>query len=514
MKKRNLYITLIWVMATPIMLFAQDAKLEVEDGAVLFRGTTGSTPVSGAGTRMMWTPNKAAFRAGIVSGAQWDAGNIGSQSFAIGINNTASGYSSFASGVNNTASDYSSFASGVSDTASGYSSFVGGGENNTASGYWSFVGGGKSNVASGNSSFASGSNNTTSGYSSFIGGGENNIASKTLSFVGGGNDNMASGFNSFVGGGGNNTASGTRSFVGGGSGNTASGDQSFVGAGTGLLAKSFGEAVFGTFNTDYTPASATSFSATDRLFVIGNGTAINSRSNAVAVMKNGRVGIGNAASTPGYLLDVAGTLNLNKSISSGIALRVNETEALWYDGTYFSWGFGGEYNRFADPLRIGSAAVPTHTLEVDGTAAKTDGGSWSMLSDARLKTVNGPYVKGLEAIGSLKPIRFNYNNDNPHQLDAETEQIGFIAQEVQPIFPEAVTMLKDGYLSFNMHSINVALVNAVKELKEENDILKAEVTLLNKCLITEMESLQRMEGQLAQITSALTKLGVNLDPVP
>jgi hypothetical protein len=294
-----------------------------------------------------------------------------------------------------------------------------------------------------------------------------------------------------------------------------------VGGGRFLMARSYGEAVFGAYNTDYTPASATTINAADRLFVIGNGTAIGNRSNAVTVMKNGRVGIGDAASTPGYLLDVAGNLNLNKSITSGVALRVNESEALWYDGTYFSWGFGGAYNRFADPIRIGGIAEPTHTLEVEGSAAKTDGASWSVLSDARLKTVNGPYDKGLEAIGSLKPIRFQYIKDNPYQMDAETEQIGFIAQEVQPIFPEAVTMLKDGYLSFNMHSINVALVNAVKELKDENDILREEVTQLNSSLTTEnkilkseIENLKKLEGQLAKITSALTELGINLDPVP
>ncbi len=267
MKKRNLWITLIWVIAAPIMLISQDAKLEVEDGAVLFRGTTGSTPASGAGTRMMWIPNLAVFRAGQVSGTQWDFGNIGSRSFASGTDNTASGTSSF----------------------------VGGGFCNIASNDESFVGGGFENMASGSYSF--------------VGGGLENTASEYASFVGGGSQNTASGSYSFVGGGLYNTASSSESFVGGGLQNTASGSRSFVGGGRNSLARSYGEAVFGTYNTDYTPASATTINAADRLFVIGNGTAINSRSNAVTVMKNGRVGIGDAASTPGYLLDVAGTLN-------------------------------------------------------------------------------------------------------------------------------------------------------------------------------------------------------------
>jgi len=45
---------------------------------------------------------------------------------------------------------------------------------------------------------------------------------------------------------------------------------------------------------------------------------------------------------------------------------------------------------------------------------------------------------------------------------------------VQRVFPEAVSEGPDGYLDFNMHPVNVALVNAVKELKAENETLRAE----------------------------------------
>lgn len=64
-------------------------KLRVTGGAVLFNGATGATPISGAGTRFMWIPAKAALRAGEIDGNQWDAANIGSWSLAIGNNNVA-----------------------------------------------------------------------------------------------------------------------------------------------------------------------------------------------------------------------------------------------------------------------------------------------------------------------------------------------------------------------------------------------------------------------------------------
>ena len=65
---------------------------------------------------------------------------------------------------------------------------------------------------------------------------------------------------------------------------------------------------------------------------------------------DGNLGIG--TTTPAYKLDVGGTLNLNKGIASGVAMRVNSDEAIWFNGTYFSWGYGGTYNFFGNKLKI------------------------------------------------------------------------------------------------------------------------------------------------------------------
>jgi hypothetical protein len=79
-------------------------------------------PAEGAGTRMMWYPEKAAFRAGYVNGTQWDDANIGLYSLAIGQNSRASGDNAVAMGVRSTAANGSSLAIGEDNTASGYGS--------------------------------------------------------------------------------------------------------------------------------------------------------------------------------------------------------------------------------------------------------------------------------------------------------------------------------------------------------------------------------------------------------
>ena len=85
-------------------------------------GDGSSIPAEGAGTRMMWYPAKGAFRAGGISGTQWDAANIGDYSVAIGQDVRASANNAVAFGLRSTAAQVTSFAAGEDNTASGASS--------------------------------------------------------------------------------------------------------------------------------------------------------------------------------------------------------------------------------------------------------------------------------------------------------------------------------------------------------------------------------------------------------
>jgi alpha-tubulin suppressor-like RCC1 family protein len=79
----------------------------------------------------------------------------------------------------------------------------------------------------------------------------------------------------------------------------------------------------------------------------------------------GHIGIG--TTTPICPLDVAGALNLNKG-KTGIALTVNGKEAVWSNDTYFSWGYGGAANFFADDVGIGPDTTnPAERLDLSWT---------------------------------------------------------------------------------------------------------------------------------------------------
>jgi len=146
-----------------------------DDGGLLGLGEfgTGTIPASGAGTRMMWYPAKAAFRAGRVgmtAGKEdiWNADSVGQYSIGLGLNVYASGDGSVAMGFYNTASGRNSTAMGNSTTASGdYSLAMG--SNTTASTSHSTAMGtntsanGYAATSMGNKTTASGTNATAMG---------------------------------------------------------------------------------------------------------------------------------------------------------------------------------------------------------------------------------------------------------------------------------------------------------------------------------------------------------------
>ena len=73
----------------------------------------------------------------------------------------------------------------------------------------------------------------------------------------------------------------------------------------------------------------------------------------------------------------------------------------------------------------------------------------------------------------LDPIIYRYKQDNPLGIEeTNTDAFGFSAQEVQKIFPEAVSTNIKGFLDFNIHPILIAEINAFKELHAKNEELQ------------------------------------------
>ena len=118
-------------------------------------------------------------------------------------------------------------------------------------------------------------------------------------------------------------------------------------------------------------------------------------------------------------------------------------------------------------------------------------GSWgwtSGSSDRRLKYISGENTSGLDKIRELKVLNYTFKKDKK-----KTPHVGVIAQDLQKIFPDAVSKGKDGFLRIRMEDMFYAVINAIKELdtritalEKENQILKEE----NKNLDARLRALE------------------------
>jgi hypothetical protein len=131
----------------------------------------------------------------------------------------------------------------------------------------------------------------------------------------------------------------------------------------------------------------------------------------------------------------------------------------------------------AGRLGIGTNA-PDQLLTVNGNASKPGGGSWLAFSDRRLKNIKSPFSTGLNAVMRLQPVRYEYTSNNALGLKSEGEQVGFSAQEVQKVIPEAVTTNDNGFLMVNNDPIIWTMLNAIKEQQKQIEELKQEVRRL------------------------------------
>ena len=114
-------------------------------------------------------------------------------------------------------------------------------------------------------------------------------------------------------------------------------------------------------------------------------------------------------------------------------------------------------------VKINAATDITGDTVITGILSVTDDITAFYSSDARLKDDITPIEDPLNKVQSLSGNTYTWNEKS----NKEGEDVGVIAQEVQEVLPEAVTVRGDGYLAVDYHKIIPLLVEAVKELTEK-----------------------------------------------
>lgn len=471
-----------------------------------------TVPINGDGTRLMWIPSRSAFRAGTVNNntKSWDADSIGLFSTAIGLNSKASnnystaigafveatGIYSFATGRGNLASGESSVVMGVANNASGNLSFAIGnftratGSVSTAMGFgteasgrysiatgWNTIASGQGSTAMGLGSEATGKYTTTMGLAT---------EAKAQSGVSLGeyNDNLDNPTSS--------TSSNDRLFqIGNGSFNSRSNAMTVLRNGTiGINNINLPESplhIKGIGTDRYSHLVLERSNSTENSKVFTNILGLNFENSLSPMNFNFRDAMGdikaviaNNGFIGSQLVTPLAPLHLGngpntweRHIRLDYDASTNEFGNIVYDdqGMKFrAWGTG-------DNIYFRNNAN-AHIATIFNTGNMSIAGTLTQNSDRRLKTNLDKVQNSGTKLAQLQAYHYNWiATDSDPNL-----QTGLIAQEVQMQFPELVNEGENGYLSVNYIGLIPHLIEANKELLDQNKLLTDRLNAIENLL--------------------------------
>ena len=397
-------------------------------------------------------------------------------------------------------------AGGISGGNSGGTgnSVSGNGGNNNAQ---TKGGGGGGAVGNGLNASSSGAGNGGSGLS-------NSISGTVVTYGGGGGGGTWTGgtAGSGVDGGGNGAVEGSGSFPtagtanrggggGGGGGSSGINNQNGAKGGSGIVIiklKSLAEPTtegnpitHKTLNFVYSTTQPNTYTLS---FEQGTKVQINNQS-AQYLLGNYTVSVG---ATQSSVLGLSGQTNpYPLTNGSSIAIRYSMTRDV---STLDPIGAQWTYNSSNTSVyHIGNVGIgtknPEYQLDVRGNIYSSTGGytqsgltTWTVLSDRRIKenVVQASYEKCLDNVKNIELYNFNFKDN--YVITNDRHQLGFIAQEVQAVYPKAVEVGKmtinagnagnagdigdancviENILTLNTTQIDYTLYGAVKNLIEK-----------------------------------------------
>ena len=409
---------------------------------VLVKGTFGVTatvPDLSLGSRLMFYPGKAVFRAGFVDGAQWDNVNTGAYSIATGKNTLASNESSVAMGNNTEASGAYSVAMG-NGTRAIHTSSTAMGDNTIATEFASTAFGSNAH-AFGYISTAIGLN-TTAFADAALATGSGTLADQNFS--------TAMGLNS--------QAKAYASFA----------------VGQSVIANSFNSISMGSFNEPIVGSYTQTWVPTEPLLILGNGTSSNDKKNALVILKNGNTGIGmNSPNAPLAFSNTTGPkISLYEgSVNSQYGFAVQNSQLQIYSDNAAAKISFGYYS---------SGTYVERMYLTNTTGSLTVAGSY-YFSDARYKKQITRLQNPLEKIMAINGVEYFMRTDEfPTKQFNDKLQVGLIAQEVEKILPQVVQTGEDGYKAIDYAKIVPLLVEGIKEQQKQIDELRRIVENLRK----------------------------------
>ncbi len=214
----------------------------------------------------------------------------------------------------------------------------------------------------------------------------------------------------------------------------------------------------------------------------------------------------NAVGNPTFYWAVNGysPAGVNGGAVYGMIQNGNTTIFGGVQGEYYGTNAGGAGVRGISALATGtgvSGSEPTlagWAFLSQGDYGAGAGGNYWLVSDERLKKNIQPISSSLNKIMAMKTYSFEYDTENYSQyFKATRKNLGFLAQELELVLPEAVTSKTIGSLNVekenpnkvsetmqikavNMNAVVPVLVNAIQEQQQIITDLKARIISLEQ----------------------------------
>jgi hypothetical protein len=330
-----------------------------------------------------------------------------------------------------------------------------------------------------------GANNTSIGYqanySNETGNGNTSVGSGAGYSIAGGADNSFLGYQAGYSntGGIVNVAVGSQALKNATSNyNTAVGGNALNGCTTGAFNSALGSAALG--GAVLTGSSNVALGTNSQTSNTGGSFNVSAGNNSLLSNQTGSSNI-----AFGYLC-LSNNLVSSNNVAVGEAALYSTTSG---DNTAVGYNAGLNIstgsNNICSGYQAGTDAVRNITTEsnriVMGNNSNTNAYikiAWTVTSDARDKTSFAPVPHGLAFVNSLVPTAYQFRESREDETPIGPIRYGFKAQDILAAEGPNPVIIDDedpDNLKYNQDSMIAVLVNAIKELKAELDLVKAEL---------------------------------------
>jgi hypothetical protein len=129
-------------------------------------------------------------------------------------------------------------------------------------------------------------------------------------------------------------------------------------------------------------------------------------------------------------------------------------------------------------IRMGTSGTNGCLKDFAGTAL-----AGTCVSDRRFKRDITPFGPALDRLTALQPVNYFWRaSEFPNRQFGDSQTYGLIAQDVEEVLPDLVVTGEDGFKSVDYTRLPLLTIQAVKELKAENDGLRQRVDELERML--------------------------------